>query len=124
MITLSPLTQPISGDGVVPPGWSSWFTLIDRALSGVKRSFSFTETIDFGSIAAQSQLASVVASSAASTGARVGDAVTVTPTSDVSGLIFTGVVTANDTVTVYAKNFTIAAIDPASQVFRISILNN
>ena len=102
-------------------GWSNWFTQVFLALMGWKRSFNYTFTIDFGSVSANAQAAS---SGMTIEGVRQGDAVDVTPTSDVSGIIFTGVVTAADTVTVYAKNFTTAPINPASQVFRIVVLQN
>lgn len=102
-------------------GWSNWFTQVFLALMGWKKSFNYTATIDFGSVSANAQAAS---SGVTITGVRQGDAVDVTPTSDVSGMIFTGVVTAADTVTVYAKNFTVAPINPASQVYRVMVLQN
>lgn len=117
--------QPITDKGIFSQGWASWFSLAYRLLTW-KRSFVVTTTLDFSSIAAQSQLSLSVTPVPALglTGVRSGDAVQVTPTTDVSGVIFTGVVTANDTVTVYAKNFTASAIDPVSQVYRIIVLQN
>lgn len=121
-----PLTEPpITDTGIFSQGWAGWFSLAYRLLAW-KRSFVVTTTIDFGSVAAQSQLAAIVTPSPTQglVGVRVGDAVQVTPTTDVSGIVFIGVVTANDTVTIYAKNYTAGAIDPASQVFRIIAFQN
>lgn len=108
-------------DGRFGSGWSNWFTQVFLAGRAWNKSFTTTATIDFGSIAAQNQLAS---SAIALTGARVGDGAQVYATADVSGVIFAATVTANDQVTVYAKNFTAGAINPASQTFRIIILQN
>lgn len=113
-----PITEQV-GDGWTR-GWSNWFEQVSLALRGLKKSMNYTATIDFGAVSAQSQASSNVTI----TGARSGDAVQVTPTTDVSGMVFTGVVTAVDTVTVYAKNFSAGAINPASQVFRIVVLQN
>lgn len=121
-----PLNEPpVMGGGVFSLGWSNWFSLAYRLLTW-KRSFVVQATVDFASIAAQSQLSAVVTPAPASglVGVRLGDAVQVTPTTDVNGVIFTGVVTANNTLTLYAKNFTAGAINPASQVFQIVVLQN
>jgi len=99
--------------------WSNWFQQATNCLRW-KQSFNVTAIIDFPSIVAQQQALSAVTV----TGARSGDAVMVTPAADVTGLIFTGVVTAADTVTVYAKNFSGIAVDAASQTFRIIVLQN
>lgn len=105
--------------GVLSPGWAGWFSQVFRCLPW-KQGFNQTATLNFGSTNAQTQTSLTVTV----TGARTGDAVWVTPTTDVSGFVFTGVVTSDNTVTVYAKNITVGAVDPASQVFRIIILQN
>lgn len=104
---------------VVSPGWSNWFTQLFLILPWT-RGFNNTATLDFSAIPAQSQTTLTVSV----TGVRVGDAVQVTPTTDVSGVVFTGLVTANNVVTVYAKNFSAVSIDPASQVFRMVVLQD
>lgn len=101
-------------------GWANWFTQAFLALLGWKQTFNVTKTIDFGSITAQNQASSTVAV----TGARSGDAVSVTPSADTAGIVFSGVVTAKDTVTIYAKNFTAGSIDPASTTFRVIVFQN
>jgi hypothetical protein len=119
-----PLKEPLpldeaGGAATFTPAWQNWFQQIFLCL-GWTKAFNVTKTIDFASVAAYSQQSS----SQTVTGARSGDAVLVTPIADVTGLIFTGVVTGRDAVTVYAKNFTAGAIDPASQVFRIVVIQN
>ena len=121
MNNLPPLSEALF-DGATPPlsrGWSNWFTGVFLGLMW-KKSFNATTTLDFGSIATQSQatLTTTV------TGARSGDAVQVTPANDVSGIIFIGVVTADNTVSVYAKNFSTGSVNPPSQVYRIIVLQN
>ena len=100
-------------------GWSNWLTQVFLGLPWT-RGFNNAATLDFGSVAAQAQAGLTVTIS----GVRSGDAVQVTPTTDVSGIVFTGVVTEANKVTVYAKNFSAGAIDPASQVFRILVIQN
>jgi len=113
-----PLSESLAG--VVPSaGWSNWFTQVFLGLPWTQ-GLNITEALDFGATGAQSQSALTVTV----TGARSGDAVQVNPTTDVSGIVFTGVVTAKDTVTVYAKNFSSGSINPASQIFRIIVLQN
>ena len=113
-----PLTESLSTP-VISTGWSNWFTQVFLALIW-KKGFNNVATLDFGFTLAQSQISLTVTI----TGVRSGDAVQVTPTTDVSGIIYTGVVTANDVVSVYSKNFTTLPINPASQVFRIIVLQN
>jgi len=119
--TNPPLNERIApgATSVVSPGWSNFFTALPTAISWTK-GFNQTATIDFPNTLANAQSNATVTV----IGARAGDAVQVSPLADVSGIIFTGVVTANDTVTVYAKNFTVAAINPASQIYRIVVLQN
>lgn len=109
---------PIS-EGGFSGAFANWLNQVWLCLPW-KKGFNVTATLDFPSISAQSQQALT----ATVTGARSGDSVTVTPTADVSGLIFTGVVTAKDAVTVYAKNFSSGAVNPTSQSFRIIVIQN
>lgn len=110
-----PLNEAI-GAPLVSPGWGNWFGQVFLGLPW-KRGFNATATLNFGSIASHSQ----AALTATISGVRAGDAVQVTAP-DVSGVNFSGSVTADDTVTVYAKNYTAGAVDPPSQTFRIVVL--
>lgn len=113
-----PLSESL-GTPVISSGWSNWFTQVFLGLPW-KKGFNVTATLNFGSVASQAQAGLTVTI----TGVRSGDAVQVTPLADVSGIVFTGVVTAADTVTVYAKNYSAGAVDPASQLYRIAVLQN
>ena len=113
-----PLVEPLNTP-VISNGWANWFNQVFLCLPW-KQGLNITATLDFGATAAQTQSALTVTV----TGARQGDAVQVTPTADVSGIVFTGVVTAVNTVTVYAKNFSAGSVNPASQIFRIIVLQN
>lgn len=101
------------------PGWANWFTQIFQCLPW-KKGINVTATVDFPLVAAQSEQPLAVTV----TGARAGDAVQVTPSFNTVGILYSGVVTADNTVTLYAKNFTAGAINPASQQFRIIVLQN
>ena len=100
--------------------WGNWFNAVQRALAGWSKSITGTKTHDFGSINGGAEGSTTVTV----LGARTTDTpdVHVTPSANVAGIIFTGVVTADDTVTLYAKNFTSGAIDPASLTFRVTVL--
>lgn len=99
------------------PAWQSWFTQVFTALLGWKKTYTGTKTHDFGSINAQSQATTTTTV----TGARVGDAVIVRPATAVDGIILDGTVTASDTVTIRAVNYSSAPIDPASQAYRVIV---
>lgn len=75
-------------------------------------------TIDFANTAAQSQSAGVTV---AVTGARTGDAVAVTPQTNLTTGVFHGVVSAADEVTAYFNNFSSGAVNPASAVYTIAV---
>ena len=112
-----PLNEGLfDGATTLSSGWSNWFTQVFLGLPW-KRGYTAIVTLDFPAISAQSQqsLTSTI------TGARVGDFAMVS-SADVSGVIFAAAVTANDTVMIYAKNFTAGSINPASQSFKITIL--
>jgi len=79
-----------------------------------------TTTIDFGSIAANSQLDAP--SPITFAGAAIGDQIFVTPVTDISGLMFKGKCTTAGQVIPIGINFTTSAIDPTSQSFKISII--
>ena len=100
-----------------PNVWASWFTQVFLSLFGWRKTYYGTLTHDFGSINAQVQ----ATQTATIAGARSGDSVMVRPTTAVNGIIVDGTVTADDTVTVRAVNYSAGAIDPASQVYRITV---
>lgn len=100
-----------------PTVWLTFFSEIFYALSGWKKTYYVTLTHDFGNINAQTQATQTVAV----TGVRSGDIVIVRPTTAVNGIITDGTVTADDTVTVRAVNYSSGAIDPASQVYRVLV---
>ena len=100
-----------------PISWATFFSQIFYALLGWKKTFTKTLTHDFGSINAQTEATQTVTI----TGVRSGDAVIVRPTTAVNGIILDGTVTANDTVTVRAVNYSSGSIDPASQTYRILV---
>lgn len=79
-----------------------------------------TATLDFGSVAAQSHVDLTITV----TGAATGDAVSLgVPTAAVTaGIAFTAWVSATNTVTVRAHNYTAGALDPASGSFKAMIL--
>lgn len=104
----------------VRPEWANWLRGVFAAVAGWNASLTATATIDFASIPAQTQNYSNVTIKKA----QPGDAVIVTPDIETAGLIYTGLVTAADTVAVLVKNFTAAAINPPSTTFRIIVLQN
>ncbi len=100
--------------------WRIWFALVVQSLGGWNKTRTHAADFNFGSVPAQGQ----TSATATVKGVNQGDAVTVAPLADKSGIIFSGVVTAKDTVTVYAKNFTAAAINPVSATIRLIIFQN
>lgn len=116
---------PIQFDAGVPVSarwterWKAYFNAIARALVW-NLSLTGTKTHDFGLIAAHTEASTTVTVS----GARTYDTPTVlvAPSANTAGIHFKGVVTADDTVTLYALNTTAAGIDPASTTFRVVVL--
>ena len=101
------------------PSWANWFQQVFNCLPWTN-AFNVTATLDFPSVPATGQATLTVPLP----GARPGDAVTVSVSSDIAGLSFSGYVSANNVVTVVAKNFTPAPIDPGPVVFRIIVIQN
>lgn len=99
------------------PTWLEWFRSVYYGLFGWKRTFTASKAHDFGNIAAQGEDTTTVTV----TGVRSGDAVVVRPTTAVNGIAIDGTVTANDTVTIRAFNYSSGAIDPASQTYRVIV---
>ena len=101
-----------------PKTWGNFFSELWYAVRGWKKSYYATLTHDFGNIGAQSEATQTVTV----TGARVNDLVIARPTTAVSGIFIDGTVTADNTVTVRAANFSAGAINPASQVYRVVVI--
>lgn len=101
-------------------GWSAFFTQLFQAV-GWLQSWSYKFPHDFPSVPANSQSAGYAVPIS---GVRPGDAVTITPATETTGIFYKGVVTANDVVTIYAINFTTGAIDPASMDYRVIVIQN
>lgn len=112
-------TRETVGDGWTP-GWINWLKQVRQALGGWDKCMTASATFDFGLIAAASEASTTVTV----TGARANDVVAVTPSVNTAGVIYAGVVTANNTVTIYAKNFTAGGINPASTTFRVIVFQN
>jgi len=114
-----PLNEAVGDEsGKAGRGFAAWFTQVSQLLPWSSAAQG-KATIDFPSIGAGSQQAITVAVK----GAKVGGSVSVVPTSYLPGVLFNGFVIADNAVTVYAQNLTTGAIDPASQVFNITVLN-
>lgn len=113
-----PLIEPLDTP-TISNGWSNWFTQVFLSLAW-KIGFNKVFTLTFGIVPAQSQLSLTVTIA----GVRLSDSVIVTSINDVSGIIFTGTVTAINTVTVYAKNFSAASVNTGSRATRIIVLQN
>ena len=115
----------IGGDALTGPGtWlrrmfssSGWVTVAKGYTTNIN---SATATLDFPSISAQSSQDLTITV----TGAALGDSVAlgVPTTSVTAGVMFTAWVSAANTVTVRAHNYSTAAADPASGSFKATIV--
>ena len=101
-----------------PKAWAAWFQSVVSALAWSK-SFNYEFVVNFPNVLANSQSAAI---DHTIPGVVTGNSVMVTPLSDTAGIIYKGIVTANDTVSLFACNFTALAINPASTTFRIVVL--
>lgn len=101
-------------------GWTAFFTQLFEAVGWVK-GWSYTFTLDFPSVNANSQSPG---QSVSITGVRQGDSVSITPYSETAGITYKGVVTSDDTITVYAINFTTGSVNPVSMQFRVVVTQN
>lgn len=121
-----PVTEEMNNDGLIlsrtanwPETWKNYFNALARAIIWNK-SLAGTKTHDFGSILAHTESSTTVTIEGART--DLAPIVTVTPSINTAGIVYKGVVTAIDTVTIYALNTTALAIDPAETVFRVLVL--
>lgn len=101
-------------DQTARASWLEFFRGVFYALFGWKRSYTALKTFDFGNIVAGGEATTTVAV----VGARQGDLVSVTSKTKIVGLGVDGFVLANDVVTIRRFNFSVGAIDPASDDFR------
>lgn len=97
--------------------WDNTLAQIIRALGGWNITKTATAAINFPSIAAQARASSTLAVK----GARAGDVVALSPSSSAAGIVYSADVTADDTVTIYAHNYSAAGIDPAPTNFRVIV---
>lgn len=113
-----PITEQVATGWT--PGWTTFFQALTKAL-GWTQTWSYVFTLDFGSVSANSQSAGQTVTIK---GVREGDSVHITPYSDTVGITYKGQVTASDTVTINAINFTAGAINPASMQYRVVVIQN
>ena len=106
-----------SGDGTpIPSLWATWVNALWGAIAGWRQTLTGSVVIDCGSIAANTQSSSATLTIQ---GAATTDLAIVQPSTQTSGLIFTAFVSAVNTVTIRACNFTAGSIDPPSTTFRV-----
>ena len=117
MNNLPPIREPVAAGWT--PSWSNWFQQVFECLRW-NRSFIGSATLDFPAVpgAGQSTLTFNVP------GVRAGDAVMLTPSADVPGLIFTAAISAPGIVSVTAKNITAASVNPPPLSFRFLVFQN
>lgn len=91
-------------------------------ISGLKHSvISGTATLDFPSISANT----ISTLTVTVTGAVVGDSVSLAPPSGINaGLMWSGFVSAANTVTIRLLNTTGSAIDPASATWKVNVIRS
>lgn len=98
-------------------GWILWLKKVSLRLGGWKKTQTATLTYDFALTASLNQWSTTLTV----TGVRVGDPAIVTPETPTDGIIYQAVVTANDTVTLYAYNVSGASVNPTSTTFRVIV---
>jgi hypothetical protein len=112
--------QPPISEGGLSTGWQNWFIQAWEALTGWKKTWNKTLTHDFATLIAEATDSATLTIK----GARQGDGVQVTPYEATAGVVYYGVVTANDTVTIYAQNCKSVSVNPASTTFRVIVFQN
>ena len=117
----APLSSQVSN---VAGTWRQWFEMVYKAvlnLGGLTRIFESSATLDFPSVAAHG----VQKLTLTVTGVRVNAASVprvLVSSIPIDGIIYDGYVSADDVVTIRACNYTAGAIDPASDLFFVSVL--
>ncbi len=103
--------------------WLQWFELVFKAilsLGGLNKVVEASATLDFPNIAA----AGVQTLTLTVTGARVNATNiprVIVSTTPINGVIFDGYVSADDEVTIRAMNYTAGGINPASQLYCVTV---
>lgn len=113
-MTEAPTNEPVDKGWTL--GWTRWLKLVQLALSGWRKSVRVELTHDFGVIPSGASASTTITVQ----GARVGDVAKVNATHR-AGIVWSVNVTANDTVTLYAQNFTVSSINPDSNTFYILV---
>lgn len=114
---------PLNKDGtgaVLTVGWTTWFNEVQRRTDGFGASLSISAMVNFGTVPMQDQKPG----SMSMKGVRPTDRLLITPAADANGLFFSAVITADDVVTIYAKNFTTDAITPPPIEFHVTAFQN
>lgn len=93
-------------------------SLIDTVKGGIEMLIGIF-TLDFASTLTLVQSAAL---DLTFPGAKIGDLVLIQPMVKAANQVFTGYVDAADNVKVYFQNVTAATIDPASQVFKVTLI--
>ncbi|HEY1054703.1 MAG TPA: hypothetical protein VGE24_06190, partial [Emticicia sp.] len=93
---------------------------VDGTEISVLKKLTVTQTIDFGNVLANDELAAP--STVTLTGASVGDEVIIQPSSNTAGITYKGFVTSSNIVTLYAVNSKASDVDPGSMNFKVSII--
>jgi len=112
--------QPVTiGNGFVSNVWGDWFQRLWDVIKGFSGVITVKSTLDFPSVAS----GGIQELTATVTGASINDTVSLgLPATVDAGIIFDGRVTAANTVTVRATNITSGSINPASAVYRITVM--
>lgn len=118
MNNLAPVQEPAGEKW--SPGWTGWFGQVFDCLP-FKKAFNYKFEVDFANVPANSESAGFQVTIP---GARPGDSVQVTPYSNTVGITHKGVVATDDTVILYAINFTTGAINPATMLCRVIVTQN
>lgn len=119
-IGVPPLSSPLpvnDEQAMFAKPWGNWFTQVFLSIFGWQKSYTGTLSKTWGLIGAGAE----ASQTATVTGARSGDSVHVQPVTKTAGIAEVGVVTANDTVTVYAMNTTAAGLTPGAKTYRILV---
>jgi len=95
--------------------WANWLNAVFLSLFGWRKSYTGTLSKTWGLIGAGAEASQTVSI----LGAQTGDSVHVQPATKTTGIIEVGVVTAVDTVTVYAMNTSAGGITPGAKLYRI-----
>lgn len=113
------ITAPIGGAKFAtwPKPWGNWISALFGCIAGWNKTYTNSAVFDFGNITTLSTATTTVTV----TGARSGDAVHVSSGTPTTGIIIDGYVSASDTVTIRAQNFTAGTINPASSTFRVIV---